>query len=705
MSLRNELSYQYEDCYAAASAGMLVIGNAYMEQSFDLSRGIPVPVSLRNKQADDEWLEGGAGEPLYVLQTGEGSRTADAMYLKADTDDDYGNAVRHARIMLDIPYPASLITVRVVWKLYPNCPFTQQEVMVKQLQAVEARDPEGWQSLHADDIRRSGESERAGGETDYVHCLPLRDVHCRYEVVQLLDVTDHHNDLAHSRKGLLFPKGRKEFDGNIAFLEKLLQPSGLLVIKEGPTSIARLGSQEADFHFLGKRLYVKNTGFASEEAFDERYLSAYGSAVGVYDGGEEQRYRLLDAYHRHIHAERPERDYFFMSNNWGDRSKDGRVSESFLLAELEAAARIGITHYQIDDGWQTGATINSVHAEETGGGRWSGYYASGYDFWAPHPERLPRGFEPIAAFARELEIRLCLWFSPDSDQDLANWERDAETLVLLHRTYGISHFKLDGIHLTGKRGERNLLRLMQRVVAETGNGVYFNLDTTDQVRLGYYGRTQYAALFLENRYTDWANYYPHWTLRNLWMLSKYVPARKLQIEFLNVRRNTGKYGDDPLAPHACGLLYCAAASLFANPLAWMELTGLTEADADHLAGLLRLVGPHHRRIMSGHILPIGDEPSGSGWTGLQSVTEANREGYVLVFRERCGETGRDFKLWGLESERLQLDLIAGGAGGDEPFCGKQPAVSGLSPDSEGRYLFELPSPFSFSLYRYSTIPG
>jgi alpha-galactosidase len=195
------------------------------------------------------------------------------------------------------------------------------------------------------------------------------------------------------------------------------------------------------------------------------------------------------------------------------------------------------------------------------------------------------------------------------------------------------------------------------------------------VRLGYYGRTQHAALFLENRYTDWGNYYPHWTLRNLWMLSKYVPARKLQIEFLNVRRNMEKYGDDPLAPHRSGLLYSASAALFANPLAWMELTGLEEADADGLADLLRRVAPHHRRILSGHILPIGEEPSGTGWTGLQSSAQEAHEGYLLLFRENTEHRTYGFKLWGLQHERLQLNYVAGSAGSDRQIVDKVVASS------------------------------
>lgn len=66
---------------------------------------------------------------------------------------------------------------------------------------------------------------------------------------------------------------------------------------------------------------------------------------------------------------------------------------------------------------------------------------------------------------------------------------------------------------------------------------------------------EYGNVFLENRYTDWQNYYPYWTLRNLWMLSKYVPAERLQIEFLNKWRNAGKYAGDRFAPANYGFGY------------------------------------------------------------------------------------------------------------------------------------------------------
>ena len=44
-------------------------------------------------------------------------------------------------------------------------------------------------------------------------------------------------------------------------------------------------------------------------------------------------------------------------NTWR-QDRDNRV-DGFILNELDAASRLGVTHYQIDDGWQQGLSRNS----------------------------------------------------------------------------------------------------------------------------------------------------------------------------------------------------------------------------------------------------------------------------------------------------------------------------------------------------------
>ena len=102
--------------------------------------------------------------------------------------------------------------------------------------------------------------------------------------------------------------------------------------------------------------------------------------------------------------------------------------------------------------------------------------------------------------------------------------------------------------LMGKKSEENFRRFLDGVLARTGNQVVFNLDVTAGRRGGYHMFGEYGNIFLENRYTDWRNYYPYWTLRNLWQLCPYVPAERLQVEFLNKWRNADKYEGSSFAP-------------------------------------------------------------------------------------------------------------------------------------------------------------
>ena len=80
------------------------------------------------------------------------------------------------------------------------------------------------------------------------------------------------------------------------------------------------------------------------------------------------------------------------------------------------------------------------------------------------------------------------------------------------------------------------------------------------------------------------------------MLSRYVPAEKMQIEFLNKWRNADKYdAADPFAPARYSFDYLFAITLAAQPLAWMEASNLPE-EAYITASLLKKYQPLQLRF-------------------------------------------------------------------------------------------------------------
>jgi len=370
-----------------------------------------------------------------------------------------------------------------------------------------------------------------------------------------------------------------------------------------------------------------------------------------------------------------------MLNTWGDRGQDTRMCEAFVLREIEAGAKLGVTHFQLDHGWE------STQAEAN---TWPLNLQQIWDtshFWDVHTGRFPNGLTPCVEAARRAGIELCLWFNPAPDDSYAHWQDDANVLIGLYHRYGIRTFKIDGVEIPDKRAERNLRRMLETVLEATGQQAVFNLDVTAGRRFGYFDFTEYGNKFLENRYTDWSNYYPHWALRNLWMLSRYVSPRTLQVEFLNKWRNPANYpADDPLAPAKVPFDYVFAITMAAQPLAWFEATGLPQ-EAFDIAGLVRIYREHQTAFHAGTVLPIGESPCGTGWTGFQSCGAGT--GYFLVFREWNQRPEASLTCWTKPGHTVRCRHLAGQG---EDFNAEA--------DTDGRLVFHLPQPFSFGFYWY-----
>ena len=230
--------------------------------------------------------------------------------------------------------------------------------------------------------------------------------------------------------------------------------------------------------------------------------------------------------------------------------------------------------------------------------------------------------------------------------------------------------------------------MFDKVLQVTNNQAIFNLDVTAGKRGGYFYFNEYGNIFLENRYTDWQNYYPYWTLRNLWMLSKYVPAEKLQIEFLNKWRNTEKYEEDLFAPANYSFEYLFASTMAAQPLAWLEASNLPE-DAYDIQPVVKRYKEVSHDFHQGTILPVGEEPSGRSWTGFQSITSEG-EGYLLIFREKTLDEKEELCTWLPEGERVKLVPVLGVGKAMEVMAGR-----------DGRIEVTLPQSNSYVLYKYT----
>lgn len=512
--------------------------------------------------------------------------------------------------------------------------------------------------------------------------VPLNGVHWAVTSVEFRDATDRCNNLVEAHRILPY-RSDCMLTGNILLLSPLAATAPtLFVVKESPCGPAQLDWWGHDFVVRLGQADVRGCGFTDETL--EGWIRGYGCAVGVSGATEAEQLMALRQYQKCLRQMDAKRDNMVMMNTWGDRGRDGRLCEAFALAEIAIARDLGVTHFQLDDGWQQGLSHNSAFA----GGEFPDL-ARMPDFWDPHPERFPNGLDPVLACGCENGVEICLWFNPSSANDYASWQRDAEIMISLHRQYGIVIFKIDGVTVDTKRAEMNLRAMFDAVVKASGGTVAFNLDVTAGRRFGYHYFCEYGNVFLENRYTDWANWYPTWTFRNIWQLAKYVPAERIQVEFLNNLRHVDKYAhDDELAPSKVPLATALCMTLAAQPLAWFEGSGLARnAQYKAVKELLAVYAQFSQPFHEGVILPVGDEPSGRSFSGFQSLDAAGN-GWLIVVREATD----------LRCAKVRINNKPGVVLLLEPLAGDAVAVMSTV-DSSGCIEISLPAPWSYGVWR------
>ncbi len=671
LSLAVAIAASAGDCYSILSGDTLKMGNSLIERVYLWNNGHLITCRVTDKASGKTLVSSGKTPDFTVNRAVPSDGRLSVTELKSD-------GIRPERLVATVNYRLGDLEVERSYRLYDGVPAiavdtrlrgTLGGVAEKEVSAADRSNIE-----HA-------EYMKVKPVTAVLDRLSLPGQHWHGSAVEFRDITDWNNNLVDRRDFISYRK--TNYRGNILTVTDGENGGGFVFLKEAPCSGVQLAYKGGDFISDFGSFMVTGLGVDDRDVTPGKWTSAYGSVLCTFGGGELDALRALRSYQKQCRILDKSRDEMVMMNTWGDRSQDSKVNEAFCLAELDKAAALGISLFQIDDGWQAGKSPNSA----TGGGSFKDIYANA-SYWAPDPVKYPRGLAPVVNRGKELGIEVGLWFNPSVQNDFADWEKDAATIVGLWKEYGIRMFKIDGLTVSSKIGEENLRRLFDRVLRDTDNEVMFNLDATASRRGGYHFFNEYGNIFLENRYTDWGNYYPYWTLRNLWMLSRYVPAERLQIEFLNKWRNTDKYTGDRFAPAMYDFGYLFAITMAGQPLAWMEASNLP----DEAFGIKPLVDAYRdvqHDFHSGTILPVGEEPSGRSWTGFQSIKN-DSEGYLLLYREDNDRRETMLETWLPGGEKVRLTPVLGE--------GRRMTVR---TDSDGRINVCLDKKNSYVMYKYN----
>ena len=491
--------------------------------------------------------------------------------------------------------------------------------------------------------------------------------HVRVTEFALFDQTDYTNELISEREWLLMMRELPVMiSSNVLTMEDPTTGEGLAFVRLAPLD-GRRPVNLPDFVICGSQYGAFGHSCVTPVA------NGWPVAEFAYSGGKKGRVAAFQAFQRALRQYRPERDGILLSNTWGGGNSDSRIQEDFLNREIDAGAKLGVDVIQIDDGWQKGRSMNSSDAAKRSPSTWGNFRHVDPDFWKPCPIRIPHGLEPLVRKAKDYGMRFGLWYGPDSSDNAKYWSEDADCLLDFHKRLGIDYFKIDSLNTKSAEAFVNERKFFDRMLAESNGQMCFDLDVTAGIRPGYFGLPHIGPLFVENRYTNHAGYFPFQTLRSIWSLAHIVDPVRMRIEFLDPKKYLDRYDPaDPQRPELFRADALFAIAMVASPLAWLELS---ELDAESMAQLQPLVKrwkAERRALHGGTTWPIAARPDGIAWTGFATAATTGG-GYLLLFRELNESDSFEFDIGEYLGPVSSVEVIGGR--GEARLTGSKVAVS------------------------------
>ncbi len=450
--------------------------------------------------------------------------------------------------------------------------------------------------------------------------------HWIVKAIKLNAFTDWCDTLTQQTECHLFKMKLLPCTGDIFFLENPQDNNAIVIISEMPDY------QTATMSIDNGNITIENGGNPV--------------VLGFCKNGECEE--LCRNYYRHA---RKNSELILMSNTWGDLNRFECARQDFLVKEIDAAKEIGVDIVQMDDGWQTGSTDDLSLRDE------NDRKIFNETFWNLNTEKFPNGVEYVTEYGKKNNVKVGMWFAPDSHNNFSLLERDLDVLRKAYQEWGIRFFKLDMFWIIDSPQRDRFLELLQKIYS-FGDDVAVQLDVTRDNRLNYLCGREYGTVFVENRYLKAKSAFPHRTLRNLWMLSRYIPSSKFQFEIINPDHFVESYSDDdPFRPCLYDMDYLFASVMVSNPLFWMELQFLSDQRREELKRIMNVWKEHQHVLAIADILPIGEKPSGRSFTGFYASVDGKPK-YIVLFRE---VTEKDSTEISIPVECANVEVLASNA--------------------------------------------
>ncbi len=394
-----------EQCKAMLTGDTLVLENSRMRRVFLWNHGHLVSRRIEDLRTGRVWTLAGP-KPDCELPDQNFEPAGETL----ETTRCAATAVSFEHLQVDCTYRLAGLWIRRRFRIYPDCPAIACDFYLK------GKPRSNWRSGDVGVAQLANIEDDAAARQGRIQATVMERIatagrHLKMTCVQFFDLTDQRNNLVTTRTIQPY-RQETRLTGNLLLVADVLEPQGLFILKEAPCSDMQVAWPGCDFVCTVKETQVVGLGVPPEDLRAEEWTLCYGFVTGVAGRDEYSLLGALREYQSNLRVHKPGRDHSIMLNTWGDRSATAKIGERFCLDELEAGSRLGVSHFQIDDGWQVGETYKPAGQPSPSGlpGRMDADYDA-RQFWAIDAKRFPAGLGPVVEQAKRAGVELCLWFA------------------------------------------------------------------------------------------------------------------------------------------------------------------------------------------------------------------------------------------------------------------------------------------------------
>tara|TARA_R110002051_G_scaffold325487_2_gene428177 strand:+ start:884 stop:2953 length:2070 start_codon:yes stop_codon:yes gene_type:complete len=658
-----EIDVRLQDARVLTNGNKLVVSTEYFKRVWQYTNHGFMTVSITSPENKKEWIT--QDHPFKtdwslpgLIDSHVGCKLS---RLTANIGNDDGYTSEHIEVVAEMAYDTGVLLRYIIW-VYPNSPGIRTQIQVKAVQGLnmdQAIDKELRSDfLHIDWNGINREVAGYYNQTQERNTANLKILKEETYTATVLSTEDYDWASVFTAK-----------DDN----------GGLVLIKESHKCVNQPGIDTGGFIVDGNGVSVTGWGLKTTDLKKE-WRSAWANWCILYAGDDLNRDKNIKIFDRLRYPIDKNLDIYILANTWGSNHRMAAASETNVLKEIRSQEELGIDVQQIDDGWQNPEGIPAMSTIS----------------WRPDTSKYPKGWSNVVSVAKENNIKLGLWFSLGSLNELfskkygKNWAADLEDLKTAFDTGRFSYYKFDMIDLHSYDELEALMKLARDFVNYTDRTVRVNWDVTEnEPRIGYFFGREYGNIFLANRTvkSNTTGYIPYLMLRDAWQVSKYLNLNKFQISIQNIDMTDKQKGNAHLYNHK----YAVAIALMGSPLFFQETQYISQQARSDIKQLLSTYKKNREKMYEGIVYPIGDEPDDRSWTGFQNHHQSDT-GYLMVFREMNNKE---------HTKKLALNFCA-----DKKIKFKN-LMTGVTwtekCDSKGQVVLNIEQPADFLFLFYSLV--